>query len=170
MSRFAMRAALLGALLAGTASAPVLAQTAPAAAPAAAPQGLMVGPALYVSDYRKSLRFYTDGLGMQLRMRFGPVDQPDLVVGYGGDPTQPGIMLLTDKDGPTPRPIGHVHGFDRIAYRIPNIAAIGERLRKAGFTPGEVRVAHNVIQVMMVSDPDGYTLELIDTNPAPKKP
>lgn len=138
-------------------------------AEAAAPevQGFMVGPALYVSDYKRSQAFYVDGLGMKVRLRFGPPDHPDMVVGFGTDPAQPGIMLLTDKTG-KPQPIKHVHGFDRIAFRIPNLTAVAARLNQAGFPTPPIEVAHGSIQVLMVTDPDGYRLELIDTMPAQK--
>lgn len=142
------------------------ADTAPAGTlAAAAVQGAMVGPALYVSDPARSLRFYTEGLGMKLRMRFGTPERPDMVVGFGSDPAQPGIMLITDKDA-MPRPIEHSHGFDRVAFRLPNLPAVADRLRAAGFEAGEIKVAHGSISVMMVTDPDGYRIELIDTMPA----
>ncbi|MCW1401037.1 VOC family protein [Novosphingobium sp. MW5] len=68
-------------------------------APAIAPEG-MVGPAIYVTQPERSLKFYTEGLGMKLRMRFGPKDRPDMVVGFGSNPADAGIMLVTDKTGP----------------------------------------------------------------------
>lgn len=164
-----MKRAILMAVLA-LACSPLHAQsTATSTAPAEAVQeGWMVGPALYVSDPVKSLRFYAEGLGMKLRMKFGPTDKPDMLVGFGKDPMQPAIMLLTDKEGPTPRAIGHVHGFDRIAWRLPGLIQVRARLLAAGYTPGEIKVEHGAIQVMMVTDPDGYRLELIDTMPAPR--
>lgn len=153
------------------ASTPVLAD-APAAAPpsppAAALEG-MVGPALYVTNPDRSLKFYTDGLGMKERMRFGPADRPDIVVGFGTDMTQAGIMLITDKTGPI-RPVEHGHGFDRIALRLPNLAAVNDRLKGAGFEGGEIRLVHGAINMMIVTDPDGYRVELIDSQPPARKP
>ena len=137
-------------------------------APATKLEG-MVGPALYVSNPARSLKFYTEGLGMKLRMRFGPPERPDMVVGFGMDPTEAGIMLITDKEGPI-RKIEHVHGFDRIALRLPDLAAVSERLKKAGFEAGEIRTVHGAIRIMMVTDPDGYRIELIDSQPPSKKP
>jgi catechol 2,3-dioxygenase-like lactoylglutathione lyase family enzyme len=128
-------------------------------------QGAMVGPALYVSDVARSLKFYTDGLGMQVRMKFGPEDRPDVVIGYGADPTQPGLMLLSDRTGPTPRKIEHVHGFDRIAFKMADLSILAARLRAAGFAPSEIRVVHENYRMMMVTDPDGYRFELIDNKP-----
>lgn len=162
----------LAAASALTASAPgayaePVAPVAPAA-PVVKLEG-MVGPALYVSDPVRSLMFYTEGLGMKLRMRFGPKERPDMVVGFGMDPTEAGIMLITDKEGPI-RPIEHVHGFDRIALRLPDLAAVSQRLKKAGFEAGEIRTVHGSIKMMMIDDPDGYKIELIDSQPPPKKP
>ena len=147
---------------------PALAEPTPPTPPAVALEG-MVGPALYVSDPARSLKFYTDGLGMRLRMRFGPADRPDMVVGFGANPADAGIMLITDKQGPI-QPIQHAHGFDRIALRLPDLVAVSARLRAAGFAAGEVRTVHGSIQMMMVTDPDGYRIELIDSKPAPRKP
>lgn len=162
----ALAALIAGATL-GLSSAPGLGQ----AEPATASLYGIVGPGLYISDPARSLKFYTEGLGMQLRMRFGPPGRPDMVVGFGPDPMQAGIMLLTDKEGPTQRPIAHAHGFDRIALRLPDLQAVSARLRAAGFEPGEIREVHGgIARMMMVTDPDGYRIELIDSKPAPKRP
>lgn len=160
--------ALAGALLA---SVPALADPPPATAPAqpsAAVQG-MVGPALYVTNPERSLKFYIDGLGMKVRMRFGPADRPDIVIGFGTDMTQAGIMLITDKTGPI-RPIEHSHGFDRIALRLPDLTAVSARLKAAGFEAGEIRLVHGAFNMMMITDPDGYRIELIDSLPPRGEP
>lgn len=130
-------------------------------APAIAPEG-MVGPAIYVTQPERSLKFYTEGLGMKLRMRFGPKDRPDMVVGFGSNPADAGIMLVTDKTGPI-RKVQHVHGFDRIALRVPDFAAANARLESLGFKGGEVKIVHGAIRMMMITDPDGYRIELIET-------
>ena len=106
---------------------------------------------------------------MKLRMRFGTSERPDMVVGFGANPADAGIMLITDKHGPI-RPVRHVHGFDRIALRLPDLAAVSARLRTAGFAAGEIQTVHGSIRMMMVTDPDGYRIELIDSLPTPRKP
>lgn len=158
------------AALAMVASNPSAAEPAPspaakgAPAPAAPSLQGMVGPALYVSNPESSLKFYRDGLGMQLRMKFGPADRPDMLIGFGPNPMDAGIMLITDKEGPIKK-IEHVHGFDRIALRLPDLQAVAARLRAAGFQAGEIRKVHGGIWMMMVTDPDGYKIELIDSKP-----
>jgi lactoylglutathione lyase len=161
-ARFALRICLT-VLLGGAPFAPVQADDAPPAV-----SGTMVGPALHVSDPARSARFYTDGLGMTVRMRFGPADRPDQLVGYGSDPAQPCIMLLGEK-ADAGRTIEHGHGFDRIAFQVPGLNRVSERLRAAGFQPGTIETAHGTMQVMMVTDPDGYRIELIDVAPKPAR-
>lgn len=163
MRRFGMKL-LASALLA--VGLPVTANAQAPAAPAIAPEG-MVGPALYVTDPARSLKFYTEGLGMKLRMRFGPADRPDMVVGFGSNPADAGIMLITDKSGPI-RPIVHAHGFDRIALRLPDLSGVSARLQALGFKGGEIKTVHGSIRMMMVTDPDGYPIELIETPGKPK--
>lgn len=158
-----IRKVVLGALLA-LGAVPAAAQTAPPM-----PSQNIVGPALYVTDSARSIRFYTEGLGMIVRMRFGTAERPDVVVGFGMNPTDAGIMLITDKQGPV-RPIAHAHGFDRIAVRLPGLEAVASRLKAAGFEPGEIKLVHGFVRMMMVTDPDGYRIELIDSQPAPRKP
>ena len=163
-----MRRLATALTLAALAMVPAMAVAEPAAPPAASLEG-MVAPALYVTDSARSLRFYTEGLGMKLRMRFGTSERPDMVVGFGANPADAGIMLITDKHGPI-RPVQHVHGFDRIALRLPDLAAVSARLRTAGFAAGEIQTVHGSIRMMMVTDPDGYRIELIDSLPTPRKP
>jgi lactoylglutathione lyase len=143
------------------------AQSAPAAiAPAAAvtAQSTIVGPALYVSDMARSLRFYRDALGMTVRIQFGPKDKPDVMIGFGADPSKPCVLLLSDRSG-RPSRIEHPHGFDRFVIMLPDTPALAERLRAAGFAASLPREVHGTSMMMMVTDPDGYKIEIIDTKP-----
>jgi len=159
-----IRKLTLGAMMA-LCAVPATAQT----SPQAAPSQHLVGPAIYVTDPERSIRFYTEGLGMTVRMRFGSPQRPDVVVGFGTNPTDAGIMLITDKEGPI-RPVVHAHGFDRIALRLPGLEAIAGRLKAAGFAAGEIKVVHGFVRMMMITDPDGYRIELIDSQPVSRQP
>ena len=78
-----MRQLATALTLAALAIVPAMALAEPAAPPAASLEG-MVGPALYVTDPVRSLKFYTEGLGMKLRMRFGTSERrplPDRAAG-----------------------------------------------------------------------------------------
>lgn len=39
------------------------------------------------------------------------------------------------------------------------------KLKAAGFSPGKIRVVHGSSLMMMVDDPDGYRIEIIDSRP-----
>jgi catechol 2,3-dioxygenase-like lactoylglutathione lyase family enzyme len=140
----------------------------------------VLGPAVYVSDLSRSLKFYYEALGMKVTMQFAatgePLDvgertrlgqlsagQPNSVLSFSNDPASPILMLLTEATSP-PRKIEHGHGYARVAFRMANLPVVAQRLRSAGFAPGSIRGAHGAHQVMFVKDPDGYTVELIEGN------
>lgn len=135
-------------------------------APGTAPvmQPTIVGPALYVSDMARSLRFYRDVLGMTVRIQFGPKDKPDVMIGFGADPSKPCVLLLSDRS-PSPRKIEHPHGFDRFVIMLEDTPALAQKLRAAGFEASLPREVHGTSTMMMVTDPDGYKVEIIDTKP-----
>jgi lactoylglutathione lyase len=133
------------------------AQAPPTAAP---PLGKFVGPMLYVTDMQKSLGFYRDALGMQVRGRFHDPAKPDISLAFGADASQPTIMLLNDKAA-TPRKVEHPHGFERLVLTIYDLDAMLGRLRAAGYTPSSIRKVDGVTIMAMVQDPDGYRLELV---------
>jgi len=127
-------------------------------------QPTIVGPALYVSDMARSLHFYRDVLGMTVRIQFGPKDKPDVMIGFGSDPSKPCLLLLSDRS-PTPRRIEHPHGFDRFVIMLEDTPALAQKLRAAGFEASLPHEVHGTSTMMMVTDPDGYKVEIIDTKP-----
>lgn len=166
------------ALSAGQATA---AEPAPPSPAAAADRDTLVGPAIHVSNLARSIHFYKDVLGMTVAMQFGADGKPlnvrertakghlgegfaNTVLTFGGGPADPLLMLLPDSSA-TPRPIAHGNGYARTAFRMADLPAINARLKAAGFTPGEIKGAHGVFQVMMIQDPDGYTVEIIERSP-----
>lgn len=158
-----MKNLTLAMLLAATLAVPAAhAQTAPAIRAAPAPNAVM-GAACYVADMARSLQFYRDALGMTLVMKFGPPDRPDVVLGFGSDPTKPSVMLLSDRSAPVPRKIEHGHGFDHLVLMMHDLPAIAARLQAAGFAPGKIGDAHGMARIMTVMDPDGYRIELIES-------
>lgn len=48
---------------------------------------------------------------------------------------------------------------------VADVRALSDRLKAAGFSPGEVRVVHGTSLMLMVDDPDGYKIEIIDSSP-----
>jgi lactoylglutathione lyase len=143
--------------------ATVASAQAPAAKPAAGNlPGSIFAPAMYVSNVQKSVKFYTEGLGMKVRMQYGTKEKPDVIVGFGDDPTATCVMLLSDRSA-TPQKIQHGFGYNRLAIMVPDLAAVAARLNTAGFpVTANAGSAHGLGKVMMITDPDGYRLELLE--------
>jgi len=131
----------------------------------AAPAGALIGPALHVGNVERSLKFYVDGLGMAVGTRMGPPLRHETILTFGGDPRQPGIILLSDETAKTPPAIVQSNGFDRVVLRMADIAATAQRLRAAGFVPEEARDVAMGYRMMLAIDPDGYKYELVQTPP-----
>lgn len=142
---------------------PAFAQQGPTQPPPAV--SAIVGPGYHVADVQKSLKFYRDILGMQVRMQYGPADRPDAVIGFGTDPAATSIMLLSDRAGPTPRKVEHAHGYSRLAIRLADLSGTHRRLRAAGYVVSDIRVVHDVFLMAMATDPDGYQVELLGPRP-----
>jgi lactoylglutathione lyase len=118
---------------------------------------------LRVGDLDRSIRFYTDVLGMQLLSR---KDYPEgkftlAFVGYGRNPEHAEIEL-TYNWGVDRYEMGTA--FGHIALGADDIYAVCDRIRKAGGTitrePGPMK--HGMTVIAFVTDPDGYKIELIE--------
>lgn len=164
----ALAFAALAAALCGTAYAQGAAPAAPANA---APRAALIGAAINVADIERSLKFYRDTLGMRVLMQFTPPGAPardgqkpppDIVLSAGNGPADAMLMLLSDRDPSGPRAIGHAFGFARVVLRHTDLDALAARMSENGFAPGEVHKAHGAFRVMMLADPDGYTVEIIE--------
>lgn len=131
----------------------------------AAPAGALIGPALHVGNVERSLKFYVDGLGMKVGMKMGAPQRRETILTFGGDPTNPGIILLSDETAATAPTIAQSNGFDRVVLRMPDLAATAAKLRAAGFAPGEIHDVAMGYRMMLATDPDGYRYELVQTPP-----
>ncbi len=156
---------LAGALISTPALAEAPAPTAPLPPAAVA----MIGPTLHVTDIGKSLRFYTEGLGLKLQMQMGPENRREYMVGFGSDPRQPAFILLGNSTKTAPKRVTHGTGFDRLVMRVRSIAEVVARLRSMGYTVGDVREVAMGYRMAMAADPDGYRLELVESAARPEK-
>ena len=118
---------------------------------------------LRVGDLQRSIRFYTDVMGMTLlRTTERPEQKYSLAfVGYGSNPEQ-AELELTYNHGVAQYDLGSAYGH--IAIGVPDAYAACDRIRAAGGVvtrePGPVQGGGTVIA--FVTDPDGYKIELIE--------
>ena len=118
---------------------------------------------LRVGDLERSVKFYTDLLGMhELRRRDVPEGKYTLVfVGYAPESSGAAAIELTYNYGVEKYDTGTA--FGHLAIGVPDVAATVEKLRAAAIKitrePGPVKFGSTVIA--FVEDPDGYKIELI---------
>ncbi len=124
----------------------------------------MLHTMLRVHDLDASIRFYTDGLGMELLRR---TDFPGgkftlAFVGYGPEESHTVLELTHNWDQEAPYDLGEAYGH--IAVGVPDIyatcAALKERGVKVVREPGPMK--HGSTVIAFVEDPDGYKVELIE--------
>ena len=117
---------------------------------------------LRVGDLDRSIRFYTEVLGMKLLRR---KDYPDgkftlAFVGYG-DESENTVLELTYNWGTDHYDLGN--GFGHIAIEVDDVYQATEEIRNRGGKiirdAGPMNAGTTIIA--FVEDPDGYPIELI---------
>ena len=122
---------------------------------------------LRVGDLDRSLRFYTDVLGMHvLRTTDRPEQKYKLAfVGYG-DESGHAVLELTYNYGVDRYDLGS--GFGHVAIEVPDAAGACEAVRAAAreyggkVTREAGPVKGGTTVIAFVEDPDGYKIELIE--------
>jgi catechol 2,3-dioxygenase-like lactoylglutathione lyase family enzyme len=150
---------IIVALLLGVPASAVFAQeAAPAATPAATTDLQIAGPVLMVADLERSLRFYTQGLGMAVGNRLGGSPGPGaIVVGSGPDRTPFILLRQRDQAARTDPPLDIGQGLSRIMLTAPDVKAVAVRLKSAGYEAGTPSARN----IFFVTDPDGYRYEVM---------
>lgn len=122
---------------------------------------------LRVGELERSLKFYTEVLGMRLLRRH---DYPDgrftlAFVGYGAESEQ-AVLELTHNWDTEKYDLGG--GYGHIALEVPDAYAACAQIKERG---GKVvreagPMKHGTTVIAFVEDPDGYKIELIQRGAA----
>jgi lactoylglutathione lyase len=118
---------------------------------------------LRVGDLDRSVRFYTDVLGMKLlRTTDRPEQKYSLAfVGYDSE-ERSAVLELTYNYGVDRYELGG--GFGHVALEVPDVKSACDKVKKQGGRvtrePGPVKGGTTVIA--FVEDPDGYKIEFIE--------
>jgi lactoylglutathione lyase len=119
---------------------------------------------LRVGDMPRSVKFYTEGLGMKvLRTTDRPEQKYSLTfVGYDSE-DRSAVLELTYNYGVSKYELGSA--FGHVAISVPDVAKACDQVRKLGGKvtrePGPVKGGSSVIA--FVEDPDGYKIEFIES-------
>ena len=118
---------------------------------------------LRVGDMQRSIRFYTDVLGMRL---LRTTDRPEqkyklAFVGYD-DESKQAALELTYNYGVDRYELGTAYGH--VAVEVPDAAAACDAVRRKGgkVTREAGPVKGGTTVIAFVEDPDGYKIELIE--------
>jgi lactoylglutathione lyase len=125
---------------------------------------------LRVRDVDATLRFYCDGLGMNLldRYDFETGRFSILFLSYAGYRDGPAAIELTynwDQDSD----YTHGNGYGHIAIGVPDVRQMWARLADYGGRQGTApkSMMPGAPELAFVYDPDGYAIELIQTKRSP---
>jgi len=122
---------------------------------------------LRVGDMTRSVKFYTEVLGMKLlRTRDAPDQKYSLsFVGYE-DEARSTVLELTYNYGVERYELGSA--FGHIAIEVPDVAGMCEAVRSRGgkVTREAGPVKGGTTVIAFVEDPDGYKIEFIERKTA----
>jgi catechol 2,3-dioxygenase len=115
---------------------------------------------LTVADLDRSLRYYTDAIGLQVLAR----DETTATLGVAGQP----LLLLREQPGATPWPRGgrSYTGLYHFALLLPTRADLGrwvEHWLELGLPLGQGD--HLVSEALYLEDPDGHGIEVYRDRP-----
>ena len=122
---------------------------------------------LKVSDLERSIAFYADVLGFELRQRIG---KGGAFLGAGGYHHHVGLNTLRSLGG-TPPPEGHT-GLHHVAFVYPDrrsLAVAVRRVLAAGITLVH-KSDHGVSEAVYFHDPDSNLIELYRDRPRDQWP
>src|SRR5277367_6024722 len=118
-----------------------------------------------IRDVDAALRFYRDGLGMRLLDRYDFGEQRFSILFLSFDDYSDGPALELTYNWDVEEPYSHGSGFGHIALGTPDVDTVVSRLAEHGGTI--TRTPYQLVPegptMAFVKDPDGYSIELIQT-------
>jgi catechol 2,3-dioxygenase-like lactoylglutathione lyase family enzyme len=116
----------------------------------------IAGLGIRVSDLERSMRFYTEVLGLKVGARVPAQGEPvEYLLCMTGD-IRADTLIVIRKGEVKPG----AAEFGSITVVVPNARKMAERVAAAGYPPARIVDGTN-----LVKDPDGYTIELYQRPP-----
>lgn len=123
----------------------------------------MLHTMLRVSNFQRSIRFYTEVMGMKLLRTLEQNDDDYTLafLGYGGE-EETCVLELTYNHGVSEYVMGNAYGH--IAIGVENIIHATDEIKKHGghFFLEATALKGSDEVIAFLTDPDGYQIELIE--------
>ena len=119
----------------------------------------IAGPVLMVTDLERSLKFYIEGLGLEVGSRLPGKPGPGATIISSKQQSSPFVLLRQRSAGiaSSAQPLTLGNGLSRIMLVVQDSVATAARLKAAGFKPN----ALSARGIFFVEDPDGYRYEIM---------
>jgi len=121
--------------------------------------------AFRITNVERSLKFYTGLLGMTERQRI-PLDSGvvEILLGYGDASKDAGILLLHDPK--RTEPYTHGDAYHRFIVAVKDLPGLVAHLKANDIKVprGPTRVENLKLSYAFVTDPDGYAIELVESD------
>ena len=160
-------AIVLAAMLAtpALASAPASAPVTPPAPTSLAQGASFIGTALNVVNLDREIAFYTQAFGLKVAATMPSATRTETILQFPGNPGQASLLLMHDITPNAPKSLTHGDSFSRLVIRVVDLAAVAARLTELGYPHGEIRAGGQGYRVLMMTDPEGFRLEIVQPGP-----
>jgi lactoylglutathione lyase len=147
------------------ASATALLLAAPALAAEASPPGgaKLVGTVLNSVAIDRQLAFYETVFGLKVGMILDHGTRREYMLRFSSDPSEAGLIIVHDSAVDPAARLSHGNAFERIVLRVNDMDALLARLDASGFAHQPVQAAAQGYRVLLLKDPEGYDLEVIQS-------
>jgi catechol 2,3-dioxygenase-like lactoylglutathione lyase family enzyme len=137
----------------------------PSTPQASAVETVLVAPGLSAADLGRSTKFYATALGLApcTTLHHGPVTE--VILCSDAKAPRPVLILVHDDTAGGVKP-GDAGGLDKVVMRAPDLTGVAARMKAAGYPEGEFHAASQGPAVLMIKDPDGHRLELVQGAPS----
>jgi lactoylglutathione lyase len=156
-----MRLGVLAALLALSLLTPVGSTSGAPPAAGVSPTLSVLSTGMRSTNLDRSIRFYTQGLGMTVLTTrdAGPVTE--VIFGFQDSHDRSGLMVFQKKDATDPSaPVDHGNSEMKVVLAVSDVAALAARLRAAGYAASDIKKS-GPYKILWAEDPDGYKYEIV---------
>lgn len=150
------------------ASVAVLCMPAAASADEAATRGStrLVGTVLNSVAVDRQLAFYEAAFGLKVGMTLDHGTRREYMLRFSQDTSEAGLIIVHDSAADPKARLSHGDAFERIVLRVDDMDALLVRLDAAGIAHQPVQEAAKGYRILLLEDPEGYALEVIQSGNA----